>query len=93
MRFLAFCPLGLRKAAIARSQLAIQTWFALAMFITQETFDEVVKENMKDFGMDRQSAAEDAVGQFGAQGVCTSFHYRSFLWCCSPLSSLPDARS
>ncbi len=40
----------------------------MAMFITQETFDEVVKENMEDFGMDRRSAAEDAVGQFKAQG-------------------------
>lgn len=40
----------------------------MAMFITQDTFDEVVKENMEDFGMDRQSAAEDAIGQFKAQG-------------------------
>ncbi|CAM9628563.1 unnamed protein product, partial [Hapterophycus canaliculatus] len=41
----------------------------MAKFITQETFDEVVKENMEDFGMDRESAAEDAVGQFKAQGA------------------------
>lgn len=41
----------------------------MAMFITQDTFDEVVKENMEDFGMDRQSAAEDAIGQFKAQGA------------------------
>lgn len=40
----------------------------MAMFITQDTFDEVVKENIEDFGMDRKSAAEDAVGQFKAQG-------------------------
>ena len=40
----------------------------MTLFITQETFDEVVKENMEDFGMDRKSAAEDAVGQFKAQG-------------------------
>eukprot|EP00903_Cladosiphon_okamuranus_P005933 g5863.t1 len=41
----------------------------MAMFITQDTFDEVVKENMEDFGMDRKSAAEDAMGQFKAQGA------------------------
>lgn len=41
----------------------------MAMSITQDTFDEVVKENMEDFGMDRQSAAEDAIGQFTAQGT------------------------
>eukprot|EP00752_Nemacystus_decipiens_P018714 g16778.t1 len=41
----------------------------MAMFISQETFDEVVKENMEDFGMDRKTAAEDAVGQFQAQGA------------------------
>lgn len=43
--------------------------YRMAMFVTQDTFDEVVKENMEDFGMDRQSAAEDAVGQFKAQGA------------------------
>lgn len=41
----------------------------MAKFITQETFDEVVKENMEDFDMDRESAARDAVGQFNAQGM------------------------
>ncbi|CAM9565985.1 unnamed protein product, partial [Ectocarpus sp. 13 AM-2016] len=41
----------------------------MAKFITQETFDEVVKENMEDFDMDRESAARDAVGQFNAQGA------------------------
>lgn len=40
----------------------------MAMSITQETFDEVVKENMEDFEMDREAAAEDAVEQFKAQG-------------------------
>ena len=40
----------------------------MAMSITQDTFDEVVKENMEDFGMDRKGAAEDAVEQFKAQG-------------------------
>lgn len=41
----------------------------MAMSITQDTFDEVVKENMEDFGMDRKGAAEDAVEQFKAQGT------------------------
>lgn len=45
----------------------------MAKFITQETFDEAVKENMEDFDMDRESAARDAVGQFSAQGT-TSLH-------------------
>lgn len=40
----------------------------MAMSITQDTFDEVVKENMEDFGMDREAAAGDAVEQFKAQG-------------------------
>eukprot|EP00904_Undaria_pinnatifida_P005168 jgi/Undpi1/1781/HiC_scaffold_12.g05168.m1 len=41
----------------------------MAMSITQDTFDEVVKENMEDFGMDREAAAGDAVEQFKAQGA------------------------
>lgn len=52
---------------------------AMAMSITQDRFDEVVKENMEDFGMGREGADEDAVEQFKAQGrkgwydsICTS---------------------
>jgi len=37
--------------------------------ITQESFDEVVKENMEEFGMSPAEAVEDAVSQFEAQGV------------------------
>eukprot|EP00164_Ancoracysta_twista_P004325 GFYU01005828.1.p1 GENE.GFYU01005828.1~~GFYU01005828.1.p1 ORF type:complete len:450 (-),score=165.66 GFYU01005828.1:212-1561(-) len=37
--------------------------------ITQETFDEVVRENMEDFDMPRAEAVADAVEQFSAQGV------------------------
>ena len=40
----------------------------MAMFISQETFDDVVKENMEDFGMEKQAALEDALQQFQSQG-------------------------
>lgn len=40
----------------------------MAKFLKQDTFDEVVKENMEDFGMDREAAAKDAVEQFKSQG-------------------------
>lgn len=43
----------------------------MAKCITQETFDEVVKENMEDFGLDKLAAAEDAVEQFKSQGKST----------------------
>ena len=42
--------------------------------ITQATFDDVVRENMEEFGMDRASAAQDAVSQFSTadlSGVVT----------------------
>lgn len=38
------------------------------MSISQETFDDVVKENMEDFGLDRQAALDEAVQQFKSQG-------------------------
>eukprot|EP00127_Corallochytrium_limacisporum_P003561 Clim_evm44s150 gene=Clim_evmTU44s150 len=37
--------------------------------ITQDTFDQVVKENVDDFDMSIDEAIKDAVGQFEAQGV------------------------
>ncbi|GLE02129.1 hypothetical protein PINS_up010967 [Pythium insidiosum] len=37
--------------------------------ISQETFDEVVKENMEEFEMTPEEALEDAVAQFESQGV------------------------
>ena len=37
--------------------------------ISQETFDEVVKENMEDFEMDEAEAVADAMAQFKQQGV------------------------
>ncbi|XP_069672945.1 armadillo repeat-containing protein 6 homolog [Periplaneta americana] len=37
--------------------------------ITQETFDDVVKENMEEFDMSPEEAVQEAVQQFEAQGV------------------------
>lgn len=37
--------------------------------ITQETYDEVVKENMEEFDMSPEEAVKEAVAQFEAQ-VC-----------------------
>lgn len=36
--------------------------------ITQETFDDAVRENMDEFEMDREDALRDAVEQFESQG-------------------------
>ncbi|GBP91004.1 Armadillo repeat-containing protein 6 homolog [Eumeta japonica] len=38
--------------------------------ITQETYDEVVKENIEEFEMDPEEAIKDAVAQFEAQQEC-----------------------
>ncbi|XP_014665235.1 PREDICTED: armadillo repeat-containing protein 6-like [Priapulus caudatus] len=37
--------------------------------ITQETFDDVVKENEDEFEMEHQEAVEDAIKQFTSQGI------------------------
>nr|XP_060641064.1 armadillo repeat-containing protein 6 [Anolis sagrei ordinatus]XP_060641065.1 armadillo repeat-containing protein 6 [Anolis sagrei ordinatus] len=37
--------------------------------ITQETFDDVVQENIVEFGMDPEEALADAIQQFESQGV------------------------
>ena len=37
--------------------------------ISQETFDEVVKENIEDFDMSQKDALKDATAQFLKQGV------------------------
>ncbi|KAJ1452153.1 armadillo-type protein [Pelagophyceae sp. CCMP2097] len=37
--------------------------------VTQETFDETVRENMDEFDMDHAEALQDAVEQFKSQGV------------------------
>ncbi|KAJ1481084.1 hypothetical protein T484DRAFT_1900056 [Baffinella frigidus] len=40
-----------------------------AMRISQETFDDAVKENMDDFSMERVEAIADAISQFEMQGI------------------------
>ncbi|KAJ6664214.1 hypothetical protein lerEdw1_008432 [Lerista edwardsae] len=37
--------------------------------ITQETFDEVVQENITEFGMDPEESVNEAIQQFESQGV------------------------
>ena len=39
----------------------------MAKRINQETFDDVVKENMVEFGMTAQEAVDDAIQQFQSQ--------------------------
>ncbi|RUS76476.1 hypothetical protein EGW08_015760 [Elysia chlorotica] len=41
----------------------------MAKQISQQTFDEVVQENMSEFDMDAEEAVNDAVQQFESQGV------------------------
>ncbi|KAJ8304981.1 hypothetical protein KUTeg_018564 [Tegillarca granosa] len=41
----------------------------MAKQITQQTFDDVVRENMTEFDMEVQEAIDDAVQQFESQGV------------------------
>jgi len=37
--------------------------------ISQETFDEAVKENMEDLDMEPEEALQDAIDQFASQGI------------------------
>lgn len=37
--------------------------------ISQETFDDVVRENIEDFDLDQKAALQDAINQFNKQGV------------------------
>lgn len=39
----------------------------MARVVSQETFDQVVRENVDDLDMDLEEAAEDAIQQFKAQ--------------------------
>lgn len=41
----------------------------MAKIISQETFDDVVKENIVEFAMGVQEAKEETVKQFEAQGI------------------------
>jgi len=36
--------------------------------ITQDTFDETVRENMEEFDMEREEAVKDAIKQLTSQG-------------------------
>ena len=42
---------------------------ASAKFISQETFDMVVQENIEDFEMEPEEAVQDAIEQFESQGI------------------------
>lgn len=41
----------------------------MAKVISQETFDDVVKENIIEFSMDASEAKEETIKQFEAQGI------------------------
>lgn len=41
----------------------------MAKIISQETFDDVVKENIVEFEMDVKEAKEETIKQFAAQGI------------------------
>lgn len=41
----------------------------MAKVISQETFDEVVKENIVDFSMSTDEAKKETIEQFEAQGI------------------------
>jgi hypothetical protein len=45
--------------------------------VSQEAFDEVVRENMEEFDMPEEEAVADAVAQFKMQGVDLSNIVRS----------------
>ena len=45
--------------------------------VSQETFDETVKENMDDFDMPREEAIADAIEQFKMQVALPSSHPHS----------------
>lgn len=44
-------------------------FFAMAKVISQETFDDVVKENIVEFSMSPEEAKKETVSQFEAQGI------------------------
>lgn len=48
-------------------QDTVNKGIAMVRVITQETYDEVVNENMEQFSMTPKEAIEDAVKQFEAQ--------------------------
>ena len=51
--------------------------------ITQETFDAVVKENIEEFGLEKEEAIKEAIAQFESQVlmliiIFTSTDYRAY---------------
>ena len=51
--------------------------------ITQETFDAVVKENIDEFGLEKEEAIKEAIAQFESQVlmliiIFTSTDYRAY---------------
>ena len=44
--------------------------------ISQETFDSVVKENIDDFGLEREEAIKEAISQFESQVLYKISHSR-----------------
>lgn len=48
-------------------------FITMSRVITQETYDEVVKENIEEFSMTPEEAIEDAIKQFDAQVLLCVF--------------------
>lgn len=57
-----------------------------ALTISQDAFDELVKENMEDLGMDPVEALEDAIQTLTLQGVDLSGNPQTCHFFTSPLS-------
>ena len=62
------CPdLSVRK--LRNITIHVHLYFQMAKQITQETFDDVVRENVQEFDMTAEEALDDAVKQFESQVV------------------------
>lgn len=46
--------------------------------ITQQTFDDVVRENMQEFEMSAEEAVDDAIQQFESQASADVFVFRKW---------------
>lgn len=60
---------GLRPGFVAGGAKDEKINSTLYARISQETFDEAVKENMEDLEMEAEEAVQDAVDQFTSQGI------------------------
>jgi hypothetical protein len=74
-----------QSVSVDRARLNNAVHDGHGMRISQSTFDEVVRENVDDFGMEMAEACADAVAQFEAQGVDLSNI------CCEPGAAAADA--